>query len=95
MELILHRQGSWKGHTKIGKQTFSENNSEIHIYWWSTSKTLSIEGPSDIVKDIESKLDNLLEKYHSLNQSNQQHPQECEDFGSSGPPSEKKTHKRK
>ena len=78
-----------------GKQTFSENNSKIHIYWWSTSKTLSIQGPSDIVKGIEGKLDNLLEKYHSLNQSNQQQPQDCEDFGSSGPPSEKKTPKRK
>ena len=50
-----------------------------------------------MVKDIECKLDNLLEKYLkiSLNQSNQQQPQDCEDFGSSGPPSEKKTAKRK
>ena len=72
-----------------------KNNSKIHVCWWSTSKTLSIQGPSDIVKDIEGKLDNLLEKYHSLNPSNQQQPQDCEDFGSSGPPSEKKTPKQK
>ena len=84
VELISHRKGSWKGLAKTGKQTFSENNSKIHIYWWSTSKTLGIQGPSDTVEDIEGKLDNLLEKYHSLNQSNQQQPQDCEDFGSSG-----------
>ena len=62
MSLILKKEGNWTSKKVKSKpqHVFEDTEREFFINWWTSSKTLNVQG--DQAEDIEDKLDRLLTK---------------------------------
>ena len=57
VELILKLKGKWTGKKSGGKQTF--RGDKVSINWWSSKKTLHVQGSPNFTEQIEEQLDKL------------------------------------